>query len=440
VAVSQLTTPLYPTFLSLESNRAHLTQPCAKFELIIEAYLSSTNQFIGVVGGSIGSDPFDPRTFSGSSYSVFTALQKRGGLRRAFGARNDKSVELLLKLKNFRLQRRWWSRQYYLDPAYRNALTAKLAACVQPDDLGGAFLQIGAMFSMPQAVNGKGLFVAYHDSNIVEALAAEDMRGIPSKRIDAAFAYELELARRCDLIFVTGSFLRASFINTFHVDPSRVITVGGGPNLIGGAEIDESKTYETQELLYVGVDFERKGGPLLLNALARVAKLFPKAKLHIVGPRQIDIPTDIRDRVVFHGYVCRQTPDGAALFRDLFHRCSVFVLPSMYEPFGMSSLEAMLCQIPVVVTRGWGWLDTVQDGVNGFLVERGNVEHLTDAIARCLSKPEKLRAMGQAGRNIILRNFTWDLVAKRMHDALASLIQRDITADAEATKLAKLPC
>jgi hypothetical protein len=112
----------------------------------------------------------------------------------------------------------------------------------------------------------------------------------------------------------------------------------------------------------------------------------------------------------------------------------------MYEPFGMSSLEAMLCQIPVVVTRGWGWLDTVQDGVNGFLVERGNVEHLTDAIARCLSKPEKLRAMGQAGRNIILRNFTWDLVAKRMHDALASLIQRDITADAEATKLAKLPC
>lgn len=377
-------------------------------------------QFTGVVGGSIGSDPFNPRTFSGSSYSLFTALRKRGALRRAFGADISKVTKLPLMLRNFRRPRRIWSRQYYLDPSYRNALTHQLATRVEPEDLAGCFLQIGAMFSMPQAVDGKALCVAYHDSNIAEAVAAADMRGISPKRIDEAFAYERALAQSCDLIFVTGSFLRTSFIDAFGVEPSRVITVGGGPNLIGGTEIDDSKKYDTGEVLYVGVDFERKGGEQLLRSFARVAQHVPTARLHIVGPHNVHIPAEIRDSVRFHGYVSRQTPQGAALFRDLYHRCSLFVLPSMYEPFGMSSLEAMLCQIPVVVTRGWGWLDTVQNGVNGFLVERGNVEDLTETLIRCLSDPDGLQRMGRAGRELILGNFSWDLVARRMHDALCS--------------------
>jgi glycosyltransferase involved in cell wall biosynthesis len=373
------------------------------------------------VGGSIGSDPLNPRTFSGSSYSIFTALEKRGALRRAFGAQVDKPTKLALMLKNFRLKRRNWSRQYYLDPAHRDAITRKLAAAVKAEDMDGCFLQIGAMFSIPQAVKGKAKCIAYHDSNIVEAVAADDLREVSKKRINESIEYERELAQRCDLIFVMGSFLRKSFIEVFGVDPSRVVTVGGGPNLIGGAPADPGKLYDTNEILFVGIDFERKGGALLLNAFSQLVQRMPKARLHIVGPRQIDIPSEIRDKVIFHGYVSRQTPEGAALFKDLYHRCAVFVLPSMYDPFGMSSLEAMLCQIPVVVTRGWGWLDTVRDGVNGLLVDRGSVDHLAETLERCLADPDSLRRMGQAGREIVLNNFNWDLVAQRMHEALSSL-------------------
>lgn len=384
--------------------------------------LSSINSFVGVVGGPIGSDPFNPRTFSGSSYSLFTALQKRGALRRAFGAEIKGIPKLTLMLKNFRAQRRKWSRQYYLDPAHRRALTRQLAKFVEPDDFtAGCFLQIGAMFSMPEAVNGKAPCVAYHDSNIAEAVAAEDMHGISAKHIERALKYEVELAQRCDLIFVMGSFLRKSFIDVFGIDPSRVIVVGGGPNLRDEIEVDSAKRYDTAEILFVGIDFERKGGTLLLSAFSRVVQRFPSARLHIVGPRHIVIPAEIRDKVIFHGYVSRQTSEGAALFRDLYHRCCVFVLPSMYDPFGMSSLEAMLCQIPVVVTRGWGWLDTVNHGVNGFLVERGSVDHLTETLSTCLSDPVMLNRMGRAGREIILGNFNWGLVAQRMHDAVASL-------------------
>jgi starch synthase len=383
--------------------------------------MNLSNHFIGVVGGSIGNDPFNPRTFSGSSSSLFTALQKRGALRRAFGAEISKAARLALMLKNFRPRRKTWSRQYYIDPSHRNALTRQLAACVEPEDFGGCFLQIGAMFSMPQAVNGKALCFAYHDSNIAEAVAAEDMRSVSQKLIDRSLKYERELAQECDLIFVTGSFLKRSFVDVFGVDPSRVVVVGGGPNITGGTEIDYSKTYDTGEILFVGIDFERKGGAQLLSAFSRVVQRFPTARLHIVGPRHVSIPVDIRDKIIFHGYVSRQTSEGAALFRDLYHRCSVFVLPSRYEPFGISSLEAMLRQIPVVVTRGWGWLDTVKDGVNGFLVGRGNVEHLAETLLACLSDPDSLQRMGRAGREIILGNFTWDLVARRMHEALGAL-------------------
>ena len=337
-------------------------------------------------------------------------------------------------LKNFRPKRRTWSRHYYLDPAYRDALTKQLAARVEPEDFAGCFLQIGAMFSMPQAVKGKALCVAYHDSNIAEAVAADDMRDISRTRIDDALAYERELAQSCDMIFVIGNFLRTSFIDVFGISPSRVITVGGGPNLGGIPDIDSTKVYDTSELLYVGVDFERKGGAQLLRAFCNVAQRFPAARLHIVGPRHIRIPGEIREKVIFHGYVSRQTPGGAALFRDLYHRCSVFVLPSLYEPFGMSSLEAMLCQIPVVVTKGWGWLDSVKDGVSGFLVERGNIQDLTETLAKCLSDPDRLQRMGRAGRENILGNFTWELVARRMHEALGPLSASATATRVEGTK------
>ncbi len=84
-------------------------------------------QLVGICGsGLIGYDPFDRRTWSGSSYFLFSALQARGAVRRAFGVEADRWRKLLHLALNFRFNRRLWRENFYLDTGYYNALTAAI--------------------------------------------------------------------------------------------------------------------------------------------------------------------------------------------------------------------------------------------------------------------------------------------------------------------------
>lgn len=95
----------------------------------------------------------------------------------------------------------------------------------------------------------------------------------------------------------------------------------------------------------------------------------------------------------------------------LLSGASVFVAPSLYEPFGIMNLEAMACERPVVSTRVGGIVDVVVDEETGLLVSPSNQEGLTEAINRILSNPELGERMGKTGRRRVERMFTWKRVA-----------------------------
>jgi alpha-maltose-1-phosphate synthase len=98
---------------------------------------------------------------------------------------------------------------------------------------------------------------------------------------------------------------------------------------------------------------------------------------------------------------------------QLYSHASVFVCPSVYEPFGLINLEAMACGTPVVASAVGGILEVVQDGVTGFLVEPGRPDQLAEKIGRLLADPAQARSMGQAGRKRVEERFSWDSVAER---------------------------
>ena len=95
----------------------------------------------------------------------------------------------------------------------------------------------------------------------------------------------------------------------------------------------------------------------------------------------------------------------------LLSGASVFVAPSLYEPFGIMNLEAMACERPVVSTRVGGIVDVVVDGETGLLVSPSNPEELSEAINRILSNHELGERMGKTGRRRVERMFTWKRVA-----------------------------
>jgi glycosyltransferase involved in cell wall biosynthesis len=97
---------------------------------------------------------------------------------------------------------------------------------------------------------------------------------------------------------------------------------------------------------------------------------------------------------------------------ELLARCDLFVLPSLYEGFPLSILEAMAAGKPVVATAVGGTPEAVIDGVTGYLVPSGDVPALATAIRKVLTDPVLAYKMGLSGRERVQNVFSLDMMVQ----------------------------
>ncbi len=103
---------------------------------------------------------------------------------------------------------------------------------------------------------------------------------------------------------------------------------------------------------------------------------------------------------------------------------SVLVLPSYYEAFPKVLIEAMACERPAISSRMGGTQDSIEDGVNGFLVNFADPDDLARAIVSVLQDEAMARRMGRVGRQRVVRDFTWKAVAGRIDSIYDEVIPR----------------
>jgi mannosylfructose-phosphate synthase len=111
------------------------------------------------------------------------------------------------------------------------------------------------------------------------------------------------------------------------------------------------------------------------------------------------------ERVIFTGYV----PDE--LLAPYYRNAEVFVLPSKYEPFGMTTLEAMSCGTPAIATRFGGIRDNLKNGVDSLLVDPTNAEEFAGAIASILTDETLASKLAANGMKTIAARFSWESIA-----------------------------
>lgn len=152
---------------------------------------------------------------------------------------------------------------------------------------------------------------------------------------------------------------------------------------------------------------EQKGLEYLIEAMKRVdARLVIKGsgplekKLKAQAGKNIDFITE------------RISEEELA---QLYKGCHAFVLPSLYEPFGMVLCEAMAMERPVIGTEIGGIPEIVTNGV-GLLVKPKSSKELTDKMNYLLDNPQKADSMGKKGRKRVEENFTWDHSARAYED------------------------
>ena len=205
-----------------------------------------------------------------------------------------------------------------------------------------------------------------------------------------------------------------SLVEDYDVAPERVSVVGAGLNFESlptlGAAHDGPPT-----VLFVGNDFERKGGPELLEAFALLRSRVPSARLRIVGT---PYPVPEQDGVEHLGRIHDRERMSA-----LYAEADVFCLPAHFDPFPGALLEAMAHGLPCVVTRTCGIPEMVVDGWSALSVDHGPsmVADLAASLERLLLHPEEAARLGRHGRRRVEDRFLWSHVVDRMAPALEAV-------------------
>jgi glycosyltransferase involved in cell wall biosynthesis len=156
--------------------------------------------------------------------------------------------------------------------------------------------------------------------------------------------------------------------------------------------------YRNQRILFVGVDWERKGGPELAAAFKIVQQRHPNARLTIVG---CSPQLELRNCEIVGRVPIEQ-------MKNYYAQASVFCMPTRLEPFGIVFVESLLNKIPIVATNLGALPDIVENGKSGYLVEPNNAAELARALGELLSNAEKCSRFGEYGYRAVLERYSWD--------------------------------
>ncbi len=194
------------------------------------------------------------------------------------------------------------------------------------------------------------------------------------------------------------------------------------------------------KLLFVGRISPEKGIHLLIEAFERVVQQYPQAQLIIVGPEVIvakEFLTDLSDNPQITAlaplyassylqYLKHQIPShlvsqivfaGSLRQEELvqyYQNADLVVNPSLSEAFGMSLVEAMACETPVIGARVGGMPEAISENVTGLLFESGNATALAKTILQILAEPSLQVSLGKAGRARVLELFSWQRIAESL--------------------------
>ncbi len=371
----------------------------------------SVNSHINIVGITDG-DPFDETTWSGSSCSLFNAIKRHGCLHAGISGLPSPWINTLFKVLNFSPSIPKWKFKYHLDTLCYMEYTRKVRRELAP--LIGRFthtLQIYSHYDVPSLINDVSIVkCAYQDGNLARLLDSHrPYPNISRKRIEMALDWEKKVFNGLDYIFTFSEWLRQSFIKDYNVSAEKIIVVGAGAN-IPDFTFPETKRFDGKTILFVGIDFERKGGGVLLEAFNLVRKEIPEAELIIVGPDLRSLPEGVKSI----GYISKRDHAGLVIMNELYSKANLFVMPSLYEPFGIVFLEAMAHGLPCIGTRNCAMPEIIDHGKTGFLVSPLNSVELANKIIELLKDRVLSASMGKEGRKKFLENYTWDHVAQKI--------------------------
>jgi glycosyltransferase involved in cell wall biosynthesis len=275
-----------------------------------------------------------------------------------------------------------------------------------PGSLDG-IIQRGSEMRLPPGHR----IVSFEDSTLLQAQRSypwPHLQGLTDRDFQRfvgrqSAIYEASVACCCATHWVAESI-----IGDYGIPPERVFVVGLGQN--HDAEAPAERVWSTPRFLFVGVDWQRKNGPAVLSAFARVREHYSDARLDVAGGH----PRIEQPGVVAHGHLSLVRPADRELMASLYRQATAFVMPSLHEPAGIVHVEAASAGVASIGTTSGGAATMI--GPGGLVVDPQAPEQIVEAMLT-LADPDTARRLGELAY-AHSKLLTWRKVAERLVRAL----------------------
>jgi glycosyltransferase involved in cell wall biosynthesis len=236
---------------------------------------------------------------------------------------------------------------------------------------------------------------------------------------------EKKAFENCDLLLFSSDWAANSAKNDYHIDGKKIKVVPFGANIdIERTEdaiknIIEHKSMDECRLLFIGVDWERKGGAIAVKIAEYLHHNNIKVHLDIAGIR--DMPGNLPDYVSNHGYISKKAEGGQKQLDDLFAKAHFFVLPTRQECFGVVFSEAASYALPCIATKTGGVKTAVRDDVNGKTFDLdAPVEVYGQYIAQLFQDKDAYKKLCYSTFNEYQTRLNWDVIGRQIIDYIGS--------------------
>ena len=244
------------------------------------------------------------------------------------------------------------------------------------------------------------------------------------------FLAEKQALNLATLAFYASDWAANSAIKNYDVDSKKVKVIPFGANILEDPSLETIKNniskrdFGTCQLLFIGVDFERKGGKLAFEVAKNLNNEGMPTILHIVGIP--NLPTEFQtDFVKNHGFLNKNIEGEKLILNQLFETSHFLIVPSEAEAYGLVYCEANAYGIPAIGTKTGGIPTIIKDGINGWIFEKTDfVEKCSFIIKENFSSEENYKTVAISSYNKYTNRLNWKTSGKIMIELIRHSINK----------------
>ena len=358
------------------------------------------------------------RGLQGVKYAgLIEALKALYPLLEVWDVEPGKISRLIALGRSFHPDRSVWRARYYSHPATFNQRTAafnRMLAARRADV--DAFLQVGVLYDCSVAAEKAPVVVYTDHATVLTADYGRAYRlpisdGLASRRV----GQEKDALAAATHICSRSLFVADAIAGRYGIDPRKISVVGGGANIATSPAAPRDPVGGETRFLFVGKEFYRKGGDVVLKAFEKLHAVDPATRLTMVASLKNPPPTP---GVCWLGNL--SPGDLATQYRN----ADAFVMASRFETWGDVLIEAMSAGLVCLCPNRSPFNEIVTDNVTGYCFDADDIDALSNLMRSVAATPERRLAVTDAARRKVLADFTWPVVAaklaERIDEAVAS--------------------